>query len=198
MNLSSKPLSIEQQNVLELGLKFVPTPKDTPDPVEHFEKFEAQCQRTYSKLLSGYTDKPIPANIKERLQKIKTKLTLLPPNKEFKRNFPPHMRKALYELKNDSELTIKQADKGSCIVVMDTAQYIEEGYAHLSDTSTYKILEEDPSWSIAQEANDILATHHKAGTITNYDLTNSITLQAELRTQRMYFLRKVHKTPHKL
>lgn len=50
--------------------------------------------------------------IGERLQKIKAELTLIPPTYGYK-------------LKNDRGLTIKQADKGSCIIVMDTNIYIQ-------------------------------------------------------------------------
>ena len=35
------------------------------------------------------------------------------------------------------DLTIKKADKGSCIVVEDTSTYIRNGLAHLQDTTIY-------------------------------------------------------------
>ena len=34
-------------------------------------------------------------------------------------------------------ITIKPADKGSCVVVWDREDYLAEGYKQLSDTSTY-------------------------------------------------------------
>ena len=46
-------------------------------------------------------------------------------------------RSALKDLKSNVNLVIREADKGSSVVVMDRQRYIEEGYRQLNDTSVY-------------------------------------------------------------
>lgn len=46
-------------------------------------------------------------------------------------------KKALRELASDTSLVIKNADKGSGIVVEDRQNYVRDGLAHLSDTTVY-------------------------------------------------------------
>ena len=49
-------------------------------------------------------------------------------------------RIALKRLQNDHSITIRQADKGSCVVVMDTQQYIQERLTHLNGENVYETL----------------------------------------------------------
>ena len=91
-------------------------------------------------------------------------------------------------------LTIKKADKGSCIVVEDTTNYIDNGLSHLQDASIYRQLLGDP-------------TEHKSESISRFidDLysQNYIDRHTHLflkppntpRTQRLYFQRKYTKIP---
>ena len=39
-------------------------------------------------------------------------------------------------LQPNTDIVIKKADKGSCIVVQDRRSYVSEGKSHLDDTST--------------------------------------------------------------
>ena len=57
-----------------------------------------------------------------------------------------------------------KADKGSCIVVQDPST-VEEGKAHLADTSTYKLLDSDQTASIAKGIGDSMK---EAGYIVKY------------------------------
>lgn len=41
------------------------------------------------------------------------------------------------DLKSNFNVVIRQADKGSAVVIMDRDRYIQEGYRHLTDTSVY-------------------------------------------------------------
>ena len=74
LNLSSRQLTEEEQEVLLLGLKFAPTPKKIPDPLEFYEKYHKQCEREYNKLTHRKLDAPLPKLIEEHLMAIKTKL----------------------------------------------------------------------------------------------------------------------------
>ena len=61
-------------------------------------------------------------------------------------------------------LTIKKADKGSCIVVEDTTNYIDNGLSHLQDASIYRQLLGDPtehkSESISRFIDDLYSQNY--------------------------------------
>ena len=57
----------------------------------------------------------------------------------------------LKELSSNPEIVIKKADKGSAIVVMQTTDYLREGYRQLSDRNFYTKLTEDPTLSISNK-----------------------------------------------
>ena len=59
------------------------------------------------------------------------------PGKPQSYNLTKDEWQALKNLKEDRSTIIKQADKGSCVVVWDCEDYLAEGYKQLSDESTY-------------------------------------------------------------
>ena len=116
----------------------------------------------------------------------------------FSTNINTEMRQAIQELRKNKQLTIREADKGSCIVLQDTQDYIREGYEHLSDRNTYRRLEQDQTEMVATLANDTLAHHILLGAWQPNLEANLYTQPSCTRTQELYFLRKVHKDPHKI
>ena len=56
----------------------------------------------------------------------------------------------------------------------------------------------DRTLEIAQKANWAINHYNTLGAISNYKKTQLLTNTSELRTQILYFLRKVHKHPHQL
>ncbi len=205
--LSSRQLTLEEHEVLLLGLKFAPTPRRVPDSLEYFDRYHEQCRRTYNKLTHVRADRPLPKLIEEHLVVIKDKLSHLAvigkkDNKaqthEQWNNLSTKHQQAIRRLRLDKSLTIKPADKGSCIVVMDTKDYLSEGLKELADKSTYMELESDPTAEITDASNAILDKYHGIGMINKYTRDKYFTSIDDVRTQRMYFLRKVHKSPHQL
>ncbi|XP_041429831.1 uncharacterized protein LOC121397286 [Xenopus laevis] len=73
---------------------------------------------------------------------------------------------ALHNLKSDTSITIKPADKGGAIVVMDTDYYREEAVSQLSNTSHYRLLEGDPTSNLKQVIDHALETSKEEGIIT--------------------------------
>ncbi len=206
LNLSSRLLTLEEQEVLLFGLKFAPTPSKIPDPLEYYESYHTQCERAYNKLINRKSSEPLPRLIEEHLSVIKDKLTTLA---ELKRNdqetihqhwqnLSKRHQTALRKLSLDKSLTIKPADKGSCIVVTDTQRYLKEGLEELADSNVYVELEEDPSLATDRTSNAILEKHCRQGMITQHTLDKYSTNPDNVRQQRMHFLRKVHKSPHQL
>ena len=47
-------------------------------------------------------------------------------------------RQAMYNLKNDQSIVIKEADKGSAVVIWDKKDYLMEAEKQLSCNKTYK------------------------------------------------------------
>ena len=95
-------------------------------------------------------------------------------------------KRTLFALRGNKSRTIKQADKGSCIVVQDTKDYLEQGLAFLSDPETYEEIQ-DVSSLTAQKANDILAKYKAMGQLNNYTVGEHRMDTENLREQRMYF-----------
>ena len=62
-----------------------------------------------------------------------------------KPNLPKKQRIALSNLAKDKEITIVPADKGRSVVIMNTEDYKTKAKLILSDTSTYKVLDKDPT-----------------------------------------------------
>lgn len=54
---------------------------------------------------------------------------------------------ALRELTHNHDLTIKPADMGGGVMVMDTSQYIIEARRQLADCDIYRSLSIDPRWA---------------------------------------------------
>ena len=53
--------------------------------------------------------------------------------------------RALKELRNVKEITIKPADKGGAVVVLNTTDYVTECNRQLNNTSYYLPLDHDPT-----------------------------------------------------
>ena len=50
----------------------------------------------------------------------------------------------------------KKADKGSALVIMNTTDYLKEGYRQLSDTNFYTKLRQDPTLDISKKVCQVL------------------------------------------
>ena len=59
-------------------------------------------------------------------------------------NFSVEEIKALRNLKNCMDIIIKEADKGSVVVVWDKKDYCREAYRHLNEVVVYEKLYENP------------------------------------------------------
>ena len=187
-----------QIKALELGLKFAPTPTDIPDPLEIFERFQQRCSWAFRRVTRSSCSQ-LPTEIQERLEVMKEKLSSLQqPEPEHTSNISIGIRQGIQQLKSNHALTIREADKGSCIVVMDTCKYIEEGLHHLTDQTIYKEVDHDRTLEVAHKANWAARHHHSTGKLSATLFKKLTTDLSEVRTQELYFMRKVHKHPHQI
>ena len=196
LNISFHLLTHHQLEALTYGFKFAPTPKEIPDTLEFFKRFQQRCTWVYSKV-TGASKSKLPNPMQERVGHMLSNLQAIQ-LKSFISNVFKEVRTAIEQLKRNKELTIREADKGSCIVVMDTKQYITEGYAHLADTTIYQHLDRDRTFEVAHKANWALRHHKEVGALHQAQEANLYTQPPKVRTQEMYFPRKVHKEPHKI
>ena len=193
-NLSGRPLSDAQILLLSKGLSFIPTPFDS----NHFESlkdFDCFCEkiRSLSKIKStncqnNNNNRKFPrrkiqrrkpkrhfisfTDIEGVFEAIKLEISRVATTDKIPYNLSLEERKALGELKSNTDLVINKADKGSTIVVQNRTDYINDALEHLNDPNTYRELEGDPTNSICRGINEILA-----------------------RLARLYFLKKFHKSP---
>ncbi len=100
---------------------------------------------------------------------------------------------ALKKLSKQTDIRIKKADKGSCIVV-DVEDYINNREKHLQDEKSHTQLKEDPTGPTANHITEYLNETAEAGHISR-QMVEAIKPSQKPRTQVMYFLKKMHKTP---
>ena len=103
---------------------------------------------------------------------------------------------ALNQLASDNSIVIKNADKGSGIVVEDTEKYIQDGREHLADTNIYEEIDSDPTLPLAEAINKYANSMHDKGIIDHTTKEYlSFNASKQPRTQQLYFLKKIHKNP---
>ena len=66
----------------------------------------------------------------------------------------------MYNLKNDQSIVIKEADKGSAVVIWDKKDYLMEAEKQLSCKETYEEVSSDPSFLI-KTIHDTLEKNRK-------------------------------------
>ena len=207
-NLSSKPLSSPQLDVLALGLTFIPSwtpPKvhlpeslnsfDRNNRLKYFFRNQPSTEPHPFKKKSTWEPPSASLTIEKYLKRIRTQIDKLHPLKVTP-NLSPIQTKALKQLSSDKSLVIKSADKGSGIVVEDTHQYVKDGLDHLSDETIYENVSTDPTIHLTKAINTYIDSMYQEGIID--PLTREyLTLSTEPppRTQQLYFLKKIHKNP---
>lgn len=185
-------MSDSQKDLLRLGLSFAPTPSDPPNLEEGMEDYLERCRRTYGASCLNDWSAKLPDTIYSRIHQNLEKL-INAPSINSRPNLSNDLSTALQDLRRNSNITVKMADKGNAIVVESTAKYISNSYEHLSDPDVYRCTPTDSTLSLTKRCNEFLVEHHAAGTIRDSLLQELTTPLDEVRTQRLYLLQKVHK-----
>ncbi|CAJ0939422.1 unnamed protein product [Ranitomeya imitator] len=100
-------------------------------------------------------------------------------------------RKEIGILKSNKSITIKAADKGGALVVMDTAQYLDEIRSQLSDTEVYERLQVNPTQRFKSELDTIIEEALNSGLI-DAKLAKYLTVEHPV-VPVQYTLPKIHK-----
>ena len=106
-------------------------------------------------------------------------------------NLTDGQRKALNALLSDASLTIKPADKGNGIVIMDKNVYHEACLKILNDKSYYEEVPEDPNPKYCKELDEIISEMNDLDYIGETEETR---LREGSRTPCFYGLPKIHKS----
>lgn len=217
MNISSHNLSQNEISVLSKGLTFTPNQRldpfslgqdifsfarnlrikyhlhQFPDTFKNQQQPEA-CLMKF-KPPSNWDPPPLPPDhplelyINYIMQSITNPDFLCKLPKED--NLTSAERAALKSLKSNGNIKVLPADKGSTTVVMDTTDYMTEAYRQLSDTSTYKKIEEDPTNKYNKELSDWLEQEAPHQNISIESL--KLLINKNPSTPQFYILPKIHK-----
>ena len=106
-------------------------------------------------------------------------------------NLSKEQWKGILDLKQNPDIVIKKADKSSAIVIMNTTDYLKEGYRQLGDKNFYTKLKEDPTMDISKKICDVLTEMKTLKLISqkNFDYLNI----KEPRTADSIYCRKFTK-----
>ena len=215
INLSSVPLTSDQQHVLSLGPKFCPTPGSVNE-VELLDDVLEGARRL--RLREFFYDENSPAQLPARPKFYKKTFWKPPegrdraldaycstmesmvkahnPHPPKKRNISKNQRTAIATLRKlveQREIRISPADKGGAVVVQDFSDYEEEALRQLNNENNYVRLSEDPTVTIAEKSNSIVE-NLKSEDIIDENCRRWATIQSDqVRTHTFYHLPKIHK-----
>ncbi|CAJ0948744.1 unnamed protein product [Ranitomeya imitator] len=100
-------------------------------------------------------------------------------------------RREIYTLKNNKSITIKAADKGGALVVMDTVYYVGEIRSQLSDVEVYERLQVNPAQRFKLELDLIIEEALNSGLIDD-KLAKYLKVEHPV-VPVLYTLPKIHK-----
>ena len=98
---------------------------------------------------------------------------------------------AIKQLASDRTITIKSADKGSCIVIQNTTDYISIGHKQLSDTKFYTKESRDFTHDFNIKVHNLIDELENKGSIS-FEVANYLKINKP-KTPQFYMLPKIHK-----
>ena len=107
-------------------------------------------------------------------------------------NLSTSEREALKDLRSYNDIVIKEADKGSGVVVMDKDIYINEAFRQLGDCNVYRETPVDLTQQISKIVNDRIKKIFDDGYIDEKTL-DYLLVNSNPRAGRFYLLPKIHK-----
>ena len=157
VNLSKRQLTEAEISLLSKGLKFCPTPeridvynfrKDIRDYIRRIrlrEYFycEDEVDGDFSQMPAFRTkstwcpERNREMAIEAYVEALERAILSHDLNVKYQRNLTQDEQKTLENLRNYDDIIIKQADKGSAVVVMDREAYINEAMCQLNDSEVY-------------------------------------------------------------
>ena len=202
-------MTTDQINLLSKGLKFIPTPTVKENAVRKellldFKQFARRMRLRY--IFHNRDKEQHPFHIKSDweppvqpsvaletyLEEVKGQLAEIALFKP-QNNLPSEERKAIKDLRPNSDIVIKKADKGTTMVIMNTKDKIQEGQVLLDDKNNYTPLTTPMAKETAHKTRVIINDLHEGNHIDT--MTKKWLLQTPNppRIPVFYTLTKIHK-----
>ena len=204
VNLSNFTLSTAELSLLDKGLTFIPQ-SFTTGTKQLQQDFDAFARRLRIQCL--YHDCPNriydPFRLKSKrpylnsgntiletyINNTKIQLHQLNPTRPKRDNPSPSERQALAKLQKRSDIIIK-ADKGNCVTVEDTNDYIRAAEEYLSDETKYEKLPFDTTDVIYDKIQATVLSHYLRHNLTRTQFEYVSRPKEYCRTHRFTRLRK--------
>ena len=202
-------MTTDQINLLSKGLKFIPTPtvKENAVRKELLLDFKQFARRMRLRYIFHNRDKeqhpfhvksdwepPVQPSValETYLEEVKGQLAEIALFKA-RNNLPSEERKAIKDLRSNSDIVIKKADKGTTTVIMNTKDKIQEGQVLLNDKNNYTPLTTPMAKETARKTRVIINDLHQGNHIDT--MTKKWLLQTPdpPRIPVFYTLTKIHK-----
>ena len=206
VNLSNKILSEDEISVLSKGLKFCPTPKeiDRAELKRDLEKFGRRMRLkwhyrnedddfSYSPFRpkSTFHPKNESVAIECYLSCIEEQIMSIVPEGNNYSNLSEGEKKALKTLFQDKSIVIKEADKGSAVVVWDREDYCKEADIQLSNGDIYEEITADPVPALKARIEKCFDKINDRGDLEDTIMQYFVVENPKLG--RFYLLPKIHK-----
>ena len=108
------------------------------------------------------------------------------------RNINREEQKALENLRNYDDIVIKQADKGSAVVILDRDKYVAEAMRQLNDSEVYISLRDDSTADMIRKVNERVEKLHSDRYISQ-STPQYLMATNDTTAGRSYLLPKIHK-----
>ncbi|XP_062520431.1 uncharacterized protein LOC134195423 [Corticium candelabrum] len=208
VNLSNCNLSTAELSLLDKGLTFIPQTyttgnkqllKDFDDfartlriqylyhdsPNTIYDPFRLKSTRPYlnsgNKILETY------------INNTRSQLYQLHSTRPKRDNLTPSERRALVSIQKRTDIIIKKADKGNCVTVEDTQDYIRTAEKHLSDETKYEQLPFNTTDITYDKIQSTVLSHYLLRNLTRTQFQYVSRPKEHCRTQLFYTLKKIHK-----
>ena len=206
LNLSKRELNKAEISLLSKGLKFVPTPRfvDQAALKTDLEAFGRKLRLAWHfrndegnfsefnpfRKKTNFNPKDKDVAIEMYLSKLEEEILNINTKLKY-HNVTKEERNAINSLRNDASIIIKEADKGSGIVIWDREDYLKEAESQLGDENVYEKLHGDSVSPLIKVIKSALSKIQKRGDISNETLDYFLTTDPKLG--RFYLLPKIHK-----
>ena len=113
-----------------------------------------------------------------------------PKTEKRKSNISKAERKAMKELLNDKEIIIKEADKGGCVVIMNTSHYVNMVKSQLNDSTTYRKVKPNCDNLVMNKLTEFVKKYKNVLTSQESNYLSKFSYS----TSNFYGLPKIHKS----
>ena len=164
INLSNQELTSDQKDLLNLGLKCSYYPKHSQ------QEKKAELELLYQQICDHHKAGKINVNpdVQEQLLSEGTRRR----GRNTSRLITPRLRAAAKELRQNTELIIRRADKSSVFVILDRADYLRQVNTILEDTSKFEKLSKNTTAKVKKYLNALIeAANAEVGGVKFQKLT---------------------------